>query len=194
MGRMQVFLDLVKRSRLLAPNLKELTLTCYTGMSHRGNHVAREVVRDHLAALRWMNPNAVIYLREMRGQGTPSISYSLCAWIFFSSRPRPSSLTLSPPPSLFAPAISGVPADGGAPKAMEITPSLTPDEVVAKVMMAARDPDLAASGGVAPSELAAAAKGGERGAAKAAPAAAASSAAAAAAAAAAQPQQPQKLA
>ena len=82
MGRMQVFLDLVKRSRLLAPNLKELTLTCYTGMSHRGNHVAREVVRDHLAALRWMNPNAVIYLREMRGQGTPSISYSLCAWIY----------------------------------------------------------------------------------------------------------------
>ncbi len=36
---------------------------------------------------------------------------------------------------------------------MEITPSLTAAEVVAKVMMAARDPDLEASGGVAPSEL-----------------------------------------
>ena len=84
-----------------------------------------------------------------------------------------------------------MPADGGAPKAMEITPSLTPDEVVAKVMMAARDPDLADSGGVAPSELAAAAaKGGERGAGKAAPTPAASAAAAAAA----QPQPPQKLA
>jgi hypothetical protein len=36
---------------------------------------------------------------------------------------------------------------------MEITPSLTAAEVVAKVMMAARDPDLEATGGVAPSEL-----------------------------------------
>ena len=35
---------------------------------------------------------------------------------------------------------------------MEITSSLTPEEVVAKVLMAARDPDLEASGGVAPSE------------------------------------------
>jgi hypothetical protein len=35
---------------------------------------------------------------------------------------------------------------------MEITPSLTPEEVVAKIMMASRDPDLEATGGVAPSE------------------------------------------
>jgi hypothetical protein len=79
MGRMAVFLDLVKRSRLLAPNLREMTMTLYNGQGHKGNQVAREVVRDHLAALRWMNPNAVIYLREARGQGTPTISYSLCA-------------------------------------------------------------------------------------------------------------------
>ena len=80
MGRMAVFLDLVKRSRLLAPNLKEMTLTLYTGRTHKGNEVARAVVRDHLAALRWMNPNAVIYLREASGQGTPTVSYTLCAW------------------------------------------------------------------------------------------------------------------
>ena len=76
---MQVFLDMVQRSRLLAPNLKELTLSVYTGQAHKGNQVAREVVRDHLAALRWMNPNAVVYLREARGQGKPTISYTLCA-------------------------------------------------------------------------------------------------------------------
>jgi hypothetical protein len=79
MGRMEVFLDLVRKSRLLAPNLKEMTLAMYTGQAHKGNQVARLFVRDHLAALRWMNPNAVIYLRETRGQGVPTISYSLCA-------------------------------------------------------------------------------------------------------------------
>ena len=93
MGRMQVFLDLVKRSRLLAPNLREMTMTMYTGQAHKGNQVAREVVRDHLAALRWMNPNAVIYLREARGQGTPTISYSLCAF------EAPCLAASSPPPT-----------------------------------------------------------------------------------------------
>jgi hypothetical protein len=42
---------------------------------------------------------------------------------------------------------------------MEITPSVTPEEVVAKIMMASRDPDLEATGGVAPSEHAQAAAG-----------------------------------
>jgi hypothetical protein len=41
---------------------------------------------------------------------------------------------------------------------MEITSSLTPEEVVAKVMMAARDPDLEAVGGVDPRETAAGGK------------------------------------
>ena len=102
MGRMQVFLDLVKASRLLAPNLREMTMTLYTGQAHKGNQVAREVVRDHLAALRWMNPNAVIYLREARGQGTPTISYSLCALQAPCRQalpPLPSLCPLAHPPS-----------------------------------------------------------------------------------------------
>lgn len=37
-----------------------------------------DVVQNHLLALRWMNPNAVVYLREERGQGTPVIEYELC--------------------------------------------------------------------------------------------------------------------
>lgn len=37
-----------------------------------------EVVRNHLLGLRWMNPNAVVYLREERGQGTPVVEYELC--------------------------------------------------------------------------------------------------------------------
>jgi hypothetical protein len=36
-----------------------------------------EVVAKHLLALRWMNPNAVVYLREVKGQGTPTIEYEL---------------------------------------------------------------------------------------------------------------------
>lgn len=31
-------------------------------------------------ALRWMNPNATIFRRETRGQGTPELHYTLCAW------------------------------------------------------------------------------------------------------------------
>lgn len=41
MGRLQKFLDGVKASRLLAPNLKEMTLKYYTGNKHRGNAIAR---------------------------------------------------------------------------------------------------------------------------------------------------------
>ena len=41
MGRMQAYVDAVGKSRLLAPNLKEMTLRCYTGNKHRGNAVAR---------------------------------------------------------------------------------------------------------------------------------------------------------
>ena len=77
MGRMKQYLEMVTQSRLLCPNLKEMTLRVYTGNTHRGNSVARMVVRDHLLALRWCNPNAVIYLREARGQGTPTVEYEL---------------------------------------------------------------------------------------------------------------------
>jgi hypothetical protein len=78
MGHMTKYLEMVKNSQLLAPNLKEMSLKVYTGRENPGNQVARLVVRDHLAALRWMNPNAVIYLREFRGQGVPEIELSLC--------------------------------------------------------------------------------------------------------------------
>ena len=71
MGRLRGYVELVRQSRLLAPNLKEMTLRVFTGNAHRGNAVARAVVRDHLLALRWSNPNAVVYLREARGQGAP---------------------------------------------------------------------------------------------------------------------------
>ncbi len=60
-----------------------------------------------------MNPNAVVYLREIKGQGLASVEYSL--W-------------------------KG--KDAAAPKSFEITKQLTAEEVVAKVLMAARDPDL----------------------------------------------------
>ena len=78
MGHLKHFLQMVNRSKLLAPNLKEMTLRFYTGNKHGGNAVAREVVLKHLLALRWMNPNAVIYLREYKGQGSPEIDYELC--------------------------------------------------------------------------------------------------------------------
>ena len=171
---MQVFLDMVGRSRLLAPNLKERTLTLYTGRTHKGNEVARAVVRDHLAALRWMNPNAVIYLREASGQGTPTVSYSLCASpprrrarparTLFPRRPRARSPLHQPCTHTHTHTLdcarAGVQPGGAVPpKVMEITPSVTPEEVVAKIMMASRDPDLEATGGVAPSEHAQAAAG-----------------------------------
>ncbi len=41
MGRMKQYLDMVRASRLLAPNLKEMTLHMYTGNEHAGNLVAR---------------------------------------------------------------------------------------------------------------------------------------------------------
>ncbi len=37
-------------------------------------------------ALRWMNPNAVIYLREIKGQGKPYVEYALCE---FGRAPAP---------------------------------------------------------------------------------------------------------
>ena len=78
MGRLAKYEAMVRESRLLAPALKEMTLHVFSGHANGGNKVARLFVRDHLAALRWMNPNAVIYLRESAGQGTPRIDYSLC--------------------------------------------------------------------------------------------------------------------
>lgn len=41
MGRMNYFLDQIKQSRLLAPNLKEMTLKIYTGNKYPGNRIAR---------------------------------------------------------------------------------------------------------------------------------------------------------
>jgi hypothetical protein len=41
MGRMQQYVDMVNQSRLLAPNLKEMTLRFFTGNKHKGNHTVR---------------------------------------------------------------------------------------------------------------------------------------------------------
>ncbi len=41
MGRIQSYLADIAQSRLLAPNLKEMTLRVYTGNQHKGNAVAR---------------------------------------------------------------------------------------------------------------------------------------------------------
>ena len=99
---------MLRQSRVIAPNLKVATLKYYTGNVHKGNAVAREVVREHLLALRWMNPNAVIYMREIYGQGTPEIEYEL-----YTNNEK---------------------------KSFEIKPQFSPDEVIAKLMMNARDP------------------------------------------------------
>ena len=160
MGRMRQYLALVRESRLLAPNLKEMTLRLFTGEGHRGNRVARAVVRDHLLALRWSNPNAVIYLREARGQGTPTVEYELWKTGAPASAPANSTAPASAAPSASATAsaaasapfsatmsdvASAAPGDSPAPARrlhrFEVTHTLSPEEVVAKVLMAARDPD-----------------------------------------------------
>ncbi len=41
MGRFSAYIDAVKKSRLLAPNLREATLQIFTGNAHPGNHVGR---------------------------------------------------------------------------------------------------------------------------------------------------------
>jgi hypothetical protein len=41
MGRLKAYLGMIGASRLLAPNLKTMTLTLYTGNAHAGNAVAR---------------------------------------------------------------------------------------------------------------------------------------------------------
>lgn len=83
--------------------------------------IRRYIIKKHLLALRWMNPNAVIYLKEIKGQGTPQFIYEL--W-------------------------------DGKKKSFELK-DLTPEEAVAKLMMAARDPaddaEAAASGAAASS-------------------------------------------
>ena len=100
------FVNAVKQSRLLAPNLKEVVYTVYTTNSTRANVTAKLVVRDHLAALRWMNPNAVIHLKEIRGVGQPTLECKLCACggggaggsRARAAAPRP--FSFSPPPPL----------------------------------------------------------------------------------------------
>lgn len=132
MGRLRGFVELVQQSRLLAPNLKEMTLRLFTGEQHRGNRVARAVVRDHLLALRWSNPNAVVFLREAKGQGTPSVEYEL--W-----KEPVAAASASAAPAAAA-AAAALPRTRRI-RRFEITHELLPEEVVAKVMMAARDPD-----------------------------------------------------
>ena len=44
MGRMQRYLDMVAASKLLAPNLKTMTLKMFTGRRNAGNDLARCVV------------------------------------------------------------------------------------------------------------------------------------------------------
>ena len=144
-ARLGPFLSLVKQSRLLAPALKEMTLTVYAGNANAGNKVARLIIRDHLAALRWMNPNAVILLRDVKGQGTPSIDYSLCAERprISHGAPRNSSVTSAPrpsPPSSYPSLRTGV--GDGKTQSLEIKGSQEPEEIVASVLEASRDPDV----------------------------------------------------
>lgn len=108
MGRLANFLGMVESSRLLAPNLRTLKLTVYSGNAHRGNAVARAIVQRHLLALRWMNPNAQVSLHAVTGQGTPRIEYEL--W-------------------------------SGVASAFDIAGRIDEDVAVAKVLMAARDPE-----------------------------------------------------
>lgn len=88
-----------------------------------------------------MNPNAVIYLKEIKGQGTPEFIYEL--W-------------------------------DGKKKAFEIK-DMTPEETLAKLMMAARDPadDVPSSASSAAAPAAAAGSGAAAGVSPAAAAAAA---------------------
>ena len=77
------FVAAVKQSRLLAPNLKEGVFKVFSSNSTRANITAKLVLRDHLAALRWMNPNAAIHLKEIKGRGQPVFECTLCALVFF---------------------------------------------------------------------------------------------------------------
>jgi hypothetical protein len=97
MGRLKQYLDVIQQSRLLAPNLREMTLRMHTGNKNPANAVARVVVRDHLLALRWMNPNATIYLREVKGQGAASVEYFLCAYRKVAVPCPPAPFPLTPP-------------------------------------------------------------------------------------------------
>ena len=148
MGRMRGYVELVRQSRLLAPNLRELTLRLFTGEQHRGNRVARLVVRDHLLALRWMNPNAVVFLREVRGQGAPSVEFELwkdAGTAFGPRREAGASAASAVLPSGNGGARAGAGPPAPAPsrrlRRFEVTLELRPEEVVAKVLMAARDPE-----------------------------------------------------
>jgi hypothetical protein len=135
MGRFEHFLGMVAKSKLQAPNLKEMTLRFYTGNKHGGNAVARDLVVKHLLALRWMNPNAVIYLREVKGQGCPEVDYELCE----SGAAHPAwGLRLCDSQLL---QVAGTPPETPK-KTFEIKKAYTSAEVIAKVLMAARDPEV----------------------------------------------------
>lgn len=121
---MNKYLDMVAKSRLLAPNLKKMTLHVYSN-TQVPNRIAREVVRDHLLGLRWMNPAAVITLRETRGPGISNIQYQLADGRAgaFDIQPRFTAdlvvgkvLMAARDPALDAPAPAAAPA-AGAPSA-----------------------------------------------------------------------------
>jgi hypothetical protein len=86
-----------------------------------------------------MNPNAVVYLKEVKGQGTPSIAYRLCEFAnAAASIPRHAhQLHLSLLFSLFFDF-----AGNGEQKVFEITPKMSADEALAKLLKIARDPEL----------------------------------------------------
>lgn len=91
-----------------------------------------EIVRDHLLALRWMNPNAIVYLREYKGQGPATIEYSLCKYTCYLQPLTPNAHRYT----VCRPA-----GTDSSTRAFEVKPDIEAVEAVAKVLMAARDPD-----------------------------------------------------
>ncbi len=81
-----------------------------------------DIVKKHLLALRWTNPDALIYLRESKEHGTAHVEFELCA-----CPPRRARTTL---------------AGNGRRSGFAIDKSYSPELVVAKIMFAARDPAL----------------------------------------------------
>jgi hypothetical protein len=42
--------------------------------------LSRDLILKHLLALRWMNPNALVYLHEAREVGEARVEFELCTW------------------------------------------------------------------------------------------------------------------
>lgn len=78
------YLEMARSSPPLffAPNLKTAALWKYSRRGARGcasNRVAYKLVRNHLAAFRWTNPQSMVYLREVRTEESQSarVEYEL---------------------------------------------------------------------------------------------------------------------